>query len=73
MPVAFATTVGLALSAVWEIVEWLGHTLVDSQIFVAYDDTIGDIAAGGVGALLGGVVAALVRLERVRADAGRAP
>lgn len=73
MPVVLATTVGLALSAVWEIVEWLGHTLVDSQIFVAYDDTIGDIVAGGVGALLGGVVAGLVRLERVRAAAGRAP
>ncbi|SDH70917.1 hypothetical protein [Agrococcus jejuensis] len=73
MPVVLATTVGLALSALWEIVEWLGHTLVDSQIFVAYDDTIGDVVAGGVGALLGGVVAGLVRLERVRADAGRAP
>ncbi|WP_144720535.1 hypothetical protein [Agrococcus jejuensis] len=68
VPIVVATTVGLALAAVWEVTEWVGHTLVDSQIFVAYDDTIGDIVAGGVGALLGGVVAGLVRVERARPD-----
>lgn len=72
-PIVLATTVGLALSALWEVAEWVGHTLVDSQIFVAYDDTIGDMVAGGAGALLGGVVAGLVRVERATAAADRAP
>lgn len=67
-----ATTLGLALGALWEIVEWLGHTLVDSAIFVEYDDTIGDMACGGLGALLAGIVAARVRLERPTAVADRA-
>ncbi|WP_066039749.1 hypothetical protein [Herbiconiux solani] len=68
------TALGLAVSALWEMVEWIGKTYVSSAIFVEYDDTIGDMAVGGLGALLAGVLLATVRLERVgafeRVDAG---
>lgn len=45
---------GLAASSVWELMEWAGHTYVDERIFVGYDDTIGDMALGGLGALAAG-------------------
>ncbi|MDT0179164.1 hypothetical protein Q9S36_02935 [Microbacterium sp. ARD31] len=57
-------TVGLAISAIWEMVEWLGKTFVDSEIFVTYPDTIGDMAVGGTGALLMGLVLARIRIDR---------
>jgi hypothetical protein len=60
------TTLGLAASAVWEMVEWLGWTYIDDAIVVAYSDTIGDMAVGGLGALLGGVLLALLPLGRHR-------
>ncbi len=63
--VVLSVALGLALSAVWEIVEWVGHTFVSEDIFVAYDDTIGDMVAGGAGAAVGGLVLRRVRvLER---------
>ena len=57
-------TVGLAISAIWEMVEWLGKTFVDSEIFVTYPDTIGDMAVRGAGALLMGIVLARIRIDR---------
>lgn len=60
--VVLTTALGLALSALWEIVEWVGHTYVSEDIFVAYGDTIGDMAAGGLGAAVAGVLVARVRL-----------
>lgn len=62
--VVLLPTVGLAISAVWEMVEWLGKTFVDSEIFVTYPDTIGDMAVGGAGALLMGLVLARIRIDR---------
>jgi hypothetical protein len=61
-PIVLVTSVGLALSAVWEMAEWVGKTFVDPGIFVTYQDTIGDMAAGGLGALVAGLVVARVRL-----------
>ena len=46
---------GLAMSVVWEIGEWWGHTYVDASINVGYEDTMGDLAAGGLGALAAGL------------------
>ncbi|HEV7956060.1 MAG: hypothetical protein JWL94_1065 [Microbacteriaceae bacterium] len=53
--IVLTASLGLALSALWEIAEWLGHTYVDPTIFVTYDDTIGDMAAGGLGSVVAGL------------------
>lgn len=63
-PIVVATTAGLALSAVWEMVEWFGYRFITDSIFVTYDDTIGDMVAGGLGALVVGVLASRVPLTR---------
>jgi hypothetical protein len=53
--IVFLTTVfGLAAGVLWELVEWVGYTYIDATIFVGYTDTIGDLAAGGLGSLLAG-------------------
>jgi hypothetical protein len=53
---ALLTTVfGLAAGTLWEMGEWAGHTFIDSAIYVGYDDTIGDLAVGGLGSLLAGL------------------
>lgn len=59
--IVVTTALGLAFSAVWEMIEWLGKAFVDS-IYVTYDDTIGDMAVGGLGSLIAGIVVARVRL-----------
>ena len=46
------------------MVEWLGKTFITDEIFVTYTDTIGDMAVGGLGALIAGIVVARVRLLR---------
>ncbi|MDN3495232.1 hypothetical protein QL996_04775 [Planococcus sp. APC 4015] len=63
-PVVIVIAVGLAASAVWEMVEWAGKTFVTSEIFVTYDDTIGDMVAGGLGGVVAAIVVARVRLIR---------
>ena len=45
---------GLATGAAWELLEWAGHTLIDPGVHVGYQDTMGDVAADGLGALIGG-------------------
>jgi hypothetical protein len=50
------TALGVSLATVWEFLEWFGHTWLDGRIQVGYTDTIGDLAAGSVGALLAGVL-----------------
>lgn len=62
--IVVATIAGLALSAVWEMVEWVGYRFITDSIFVTYDDTIGDMVAGGIGALIAGVMASRHRLTR---------
>ncbi|PZF64012.1 hypothetical protein DEJ33_12920 [Curtobacterium sp. MCPF17_047] len=59
-----ALAAGMAIGSVWEIGEWLGHNLVDDTIFVGYDDTIGDMAADGLGALLAGFALPWLSRER---------
>ena len=53
--VVVTTSLGLALSVMWEIGEYLGNTYVDDTIYVGYADTVGDLVAGGVGSLVAGV------------------
>ncbi len=49
----------MAAGVVWEIGEWFGHTFIDTSIVVEYTDTIGDLAAGGLGSLVAGGLLAL--------------
>ncbi|MCW4385690.1 hypothetical protein OH146_07870 [Salinibacterium sp. SYSU T00001] len=51
----------LGLSVVWEFLEWWGHTYIDDGVNVGYVDTLGDLAAGGLGGLLAGALQALGR------------
>jgi len=53
--VVLAVAFGLATGALWEMLEWFGHTVIDPGVHVGYDDTIGDLAAGGFGSLLLGM------------------
>ncbi|SFI19332.1 MULTISPECIES: DUF2238 domain-containing protein [Microbacterium] len=62
--VIFTAALGLAASAVWEIIEWIGKTFVTDEIFVTYTDTIGDMAVGALGSIAAGFLVARVRLLR---------
>ena len=64
LPLVVCPLIGLAASALWEMVEWAGRTFITTEIFVTYEDTIGDMAMGGLGALVAGAVVAAVGLER---------
>lgn len=63
--VLLTAALGLALSALWEMVEWTGHAYISDEIFVGYDDTIADMAAGGLGAVAAGFVVARAPLLRM--------
>lgn len=67
IPIVLCTALGLAVSAIWEMIEWAGRTFITTEIYVTYEDTIGDMAMGGMGAFAAGLVVAFVRLERRRA------
>lgn len=71
--VILATVFGLALSAVWEMIEWFGHAFISDTIHVSYDDTIADMAIGGVGAFCVGFLIARVRLDRADRHRATAP
>lgn len=49
------TALGLSIAVLWEVFEWFGHTFIDSEIFVGYRDSIGDMVVGGFGSLLAGL------------------
>ncbi|WP_314423475.1 hypothetical protein [uncultured Microbacterium sp.] len=71
-PVTLVPLVALAISAVWEMIEWLGWRYLSDDIFVTYEDTIGDMVLGGVGGIAAGILLALVpvgRRARVRTAA----
>ncbi|WAP52484.1 hypothetical protein OL239_04300 [Arthrobacter sp. ATA002] len=57
---------GLAVSVLWELGEWWGNAFVDESINVGYQDTMGDLAAGGLGALLAGLGLGLASRAPVR-------
>jgi hypothetical protein len=71
--VILTTSFGLAAAVLWEQFEWFAHTVIDNSIFVAYNDTIGDLTAGGLGSLLAGItmthVAAPARSRSARTAA----
>jgi hypothetical protein len=47
---AVALAAGLALAVLWELGEWAGHLYLDPAIYVSVADTVGDLAAGVLGA-----------------------
>lgn len=62
--VVTTAAVGLALGVLWEVGEYGGHTYLDRRIQVGYGDTMGDLMADGVGALVAGLVLAARRPPR---------
>lgn len=68
-PLVLAPLVALALSALWEMVEWLGWAYLSDEIFVTYQDTIGDMVFGGLGGVAAGVVLATTTLNRPHSKA----
>lgn len=69
--VVLAGTAGLAIGGVWEMCEWVGHTHLDSSIYVGYDDTIGDLAADTAGAVAAGFAVRASAADRRVVDPGR--
>lgn len=67
--VVLVTIIGLAISAVWEMIEWLGKTFLAPDIFVTYQDTIGDMAVGGLGSLLVGILLTRITIDRAATSA----
>jgi hypothetical protein len=66
--VAVTTALGLGLSVLWEVGEYLGHTYADPTIHVAYRDTVGDLVLGGLGSSVAGVGLVLAGRSRARAS-----
>jgi hypothetical protein len=58
--------IALALASVWEFLEWWGYTYIDDSINVGYLDTLGDIAAGGLGGVVAGMLLAVASDGRRR-------
>lgn len=62
--IVLVTVIGLAISALWEMIEWFGREFISDQIYVGYDDTVGDMAIGGLGSLVAGFMVAFVPILR---------
>jgi hypothetical protein len=54
--VPLVTFIGLGLAALWECYEWGAEQLSPEGTHVGYTDTISDLALGGAGALVAGVL-----------------
>ncbi len=62
--VAVVTGLGAVLAVAWELGEWLTFIRQGTELATAYEDTLGDLALGTLGALVAGfVVRGLVRVE----------
>jgi len=55
--------IGVMAGVLWEVGEWAGNRFVDPSILVGYDDTIGDLVVGGLGALCAGLLMPWVTAE----------
>ncbi|MGA8209537.1 MAG: hypothetical protein WB441_14700 [Nocardioidaceae bacterium] len=62
--VVLVVFVGLGLATLWEFYEWVAEQLAPQATQVGYDDTISDLALGGAGSLVAGVL--LVTWFRLR-------
>lgn len=56
--VVLTVSLGLTVASLWELYEWSARRLLDASIQVGYDDTIIDLALGGLGSLVAGLALA---------------
>lgn len=63
-PLVLLPVIALALSAMWEMIEWFGVEFISDAIHVGYRDTIGDMMFGGLGGLVAGIIVARTPVER---------
>jgi len=49
------TALGMSIGVFWEFFEWFGHNFIDGEIFVGYDDSLGDLLVGAIGSLFAGL------------------
>ncbi|GAA4191862.1 hypothetical protein GCM10022219_11300 [Microbacterium oryzae] len=67
VPAFVVPIIALAISALWEMLEWAGWRYISDTIYVAYQDTIGDMILGALGGVVAGMLLAVVRVERADA------
>ncbi|QUW19005.1 hypothetical protein [Agrococcus sp. Marseille-Q4369] len=71
--VLHVTTAVAMLGLLWELGEWAGHAFITPDIGVGYEDTLTDLVADAIGALIAAIaVEAGERRERGRAAADAA-
>ena len=49
-------SLGLAIGAVWEVIEWSSDGVLGSNLSMGNDDTVGDLIADGLGSMTGGLL-----------------
>lgn len=64
--ITLTITLGMSAAVLWEFLEWAGNRYITSRIIVGYDDTLADLAVGGLGAVVAGVVLARWRVKEPR-------
>lgn len=50
---------GITVAVLWEFAEWAGNAFISKGIHVGYVDTLIDVAVGGVGAIIAGLLLSL--------------
>jgi len=53
--VVLTAALGMTAAVFWEFLEWAGNRYITSRIHVGYNDTLADLAVGGLGAVVAGV------------------
>lgn len=52
--IVVTTALGLSFGVLWEMLEWFVKTYIDGGTLVGYEDSLGDMLAGGAGSLAAG-------------------
>ena len=68
--VLLVTGLGAVIALGWELGEWYTFIRHGTEIDTAYEDTLGDLTLGTLGALVAGLVVARVLAQRQYADRG---
>jgi hypothetical protein len=58
------TFLGVTIGVIWELFEWFGHTYIDEEIYVGYEDTLGDLVVGALGSLVAGLTLRVLMAPR---------